>query len=126
MLYPSMLEFSIFPERTINAILDYDEVAMIWARENDCVVIFSEKEYACLRKLCDDQSREDHIQERNIQKRSIADFLKDPKITIDDVIDNEEVVFIPAREGERIVVLCEKAYKALLGALTGGEADDYI
>jgi hypothetical protein len=126
MLYPSMLEFSIFPERTINAILDYDEVAMIWARENDCAVIFSEKEYDCLRKLCDDQSREDYIRERNIQKRSIADFLKDPKITIDDVIDNEEVVFIPAREGERIVVLCENAYKALLGALTGGEADDYI
>jgi hypothetical protein len=42
------------------------------------------------------------------------------------VIDNEEVVFIPAREGERIVVLCEKEYKVLLGALTGGAADDYI
>jgi hypothetical protein len=80
MLYPSMLEFSIFPERTINAILDYDEVATIWARDDDCVVIFTGKEYDCLCKLCDDWNWDDRIQER-----SIADFLKDPKIIIDDV-----------------------------------------
>jgi hypothetical protein len=42
------------------------------------------------------------------------------------VIDNEEIVFIPAREGERIVVLCEKEYKVLLGALAGSTPDDYI
>jgi hypothetical protein len=41
-------------------------------------------------------------------------------------IDNEKVVFIPARNEERIVVLCENAYKVLLGALTGGTDDDYI
>jgi hypothetical protein len=121
MLYPSMLEFSIFPERTINSILDYDEVATIWTGDDACVIIFSGKEYDCLRKLCDSPDRD-----RGQKQESFTAFLKDPKITIDYVTGNEAVVFLPVRGEEGIVILCEKEYKVLLGTLACGTPDDYI